>query len=317
MNDDVIFFQRTFPSANMVLLTGKKPVLVDSGFGGDVRDTVELLKNAGCAPESLQMIVNTHYHGDHAGGNHTLQSDYGLTIAAHRWEAHLINQRDRDACASEWLGQAVEPYTVNLPLSDGDVISTGDREWRVIHTQGHTLGHISLYSDGVLIGGDLVHDDDIAWMNPYREGVGSIYRALESLERLTHLPLEKIYCGHGAAITDPARRIEEARQRYEKWLAHPHKVAWHAMKRIFSYALMLEDGMQEDDILHFLLYSPWYIDYCRYTLSVDPAEFLPDFIDELLRSGAAKWQDKTLVAGAPYNPPDRVWLLSIPRPADW
>jgi glyoxylase-like metal-dependent hydrolase (beta-lactamase superfamily II) len=42
---------------------------------------------------------------------------------------------------------------------------------QVIHTPGHTLGHISLYApdEQILILGDAVHGDDVAWINPFRE----------------------------------------------------------------------------------------------------------------------------------------------------
>src|SRR5688500_2497846 len=121
------FFQRKFPSANMVLVSGPRPVLIDSGFGSDFADTVQLLESAGVHPSDLQMVVNTHYHGDHVGGNHGLQQTYDVPIAAHHWEGKLVNRRDRDACASEWLRQPIEPYTVDHLLKDGDEIDTGEQ----------------------------------------------------------------------------------------------------------------------------------------------------------------------------------------------
>ncbi|WP_312475019.1 MBL fold metallo-hydrolase, partial [Neobacillus sp.] len=45
-----------------------------------------------------EVNVNTHYHSDHVGGNFHLQKNYGVTIAAHKWEADLINSCDPEAC---------------------------------------------------------------------------------------------------------------------------------------------------------------------------------------------------------------------------
>lgn len=59
------FFERMYPSANMVLVRGDHPVLVDTGFGSDFPETERLLKDAGVPPQQLSLIVNTHYHCDH------------------------------------------------------------------------------------------------------------------------------------------------------------------------------------------------------------------------------------------------------------
>ncbi|QNK86166.1 MBL fold metallo-hydrolase [Sporosarcina sp. resist] len=94
----------------MILIKDQLPILIDTGFGSDVKDTELLIKEEGVSPEELHLIVNTHYHSDHVGGNYQLQKNYGVKIAAHKWEADLINSCDTEACGSEWLDQPVEPY---------------------------------------------------------------------------------------------------------------------------------------------------------------------------------------------------------------
>lgn len=313
------FFQRTFPSANMVLVDGARPVLIDSGFGGDLAETERLLREAGAPPERLQLLVNTHYHCDHVGGNHGLQRRYGVRIAAHELDAALVNRRDRDACAAEWLAQPVEPYVVDRPLADGDEIALDGLTLRVIHTPGHTLGHIALYilEEEALVCGDAVHGDDVAWINVFREGVGAIDRALASLDRLARLPVRWACSGHGPAFGDAAAAIDRARRRYAKWIEEPEKVAWHACKRIFTYALMIRDGMGQEAIDAYLVESPWFHDYARHDFGLAPADLARPLIDELLRSGAAAWKDGRLVALAPHAPPPQGWPAGPSRPREW
>lgn len=166
------FFERVFPSANMVLIAGANPVLVDSGYGSDLALTEDLLRRAGAPPESLSLIVNTHYHSDHVGGNHGLQTRYGLPIATYHSEAEVVNRRDAQACSARWLDQPVEPYQVDRSLADGDEIDTGDVVLQVLHVRGHTAGHIALYepNDGVLITGDALEPHDVGWINPCSRG---------------------------------------------------------------------------------------------------------------------------------------------------
>lgn len=315
-----VFFQRSFPSANMVLVKGNRPVLFDSGFGGDVAETKHLLRQAGYPPKSVTLIVNSHYHCDHAGGNHALQKEYEIPIAAHRWEAGLVNGRDGEACSAEWLRQPMEPYTVMRHLSDGDQIEAGGVRLEVVETPGHTLGHISLYApeERVLIGGDLFHSDDVAWLNPFREGAGAVYRAIESLDLLARLKIAWACSGHGEPISDPKSAIEAARERYMKWLDEPERAAWHGCKRIFAYALMLADGMDEQEIFAYLFDAPWFDDFARHAFAEkEPHNFVQPLIAEMIRSNAAEWRESKLIALAPYNPPALDWPKGPARPKEW
>lgn len=317
--DKFVFFERAYPSANAVLVRGEKPVLVDTGYGADLAETESLLRSAGTPPESLALIINTHYHCDHAGGNSGLQRRYGIRIAAHRWEAAMVNRRDREVCGVEWLDQPIEPYEVQRALSDGDEIEAGGATLRVLHTPGHTLGHISFWvpEEEVLILGDAVHGDDVSWINPFREGVGAIQRALETLDRLSGLPARRAYSGHGPEIEDMPAAIAAAQRRYERWLDEPEKACWHACKRIFAYALMIYGGVSEAELRPYLLRCPWFHDYARHGFGVEPEAFIEPLLTEMLRSRAAVWRDGRLVALGRHNSPPPGWASGPLRPKDW
>lgn len=314
---DILFFQRSFPSANMALLTGEQAILIDSGFGSDFEQTLALLKEHDHTPHDLQLVANTHFHCDHNGGNHHLQIHYNVPIAAYHSEGRMINQRDYEACSVHWLDQAIEPYTVDILLKDGDILDTGTRQWQVIHTPGHTLGHAAYYSDGVLIAGDTFHDDDIAWLNPFREGASAIYHMLDTLDKLAQLPLTVSYSGHGAPCHTPRARIDQARRRYERWLAQPEKIAWHAMKRIFTYALMLYEGMTRPQIDTYLLGRAWYQDYTQHVLRADPEAFIDPFMQELHRAQAITERDGVFYASADYVRLPTGWLQRVQRGHIW
>ncbi len=54
------FFERPYPSANMVLIRSSRPILIDSGFGSDITLTETLLREAGVPSQALTLIANTH-----------------------------------------------------------------------------------------------------------------------------------------------------------------------------------------------------------------------------------------------------------------
>jgi glyoxylase-like metal-dependent hydrolase (beta-lactamase superfamily II) len=295
----------------MILLSGKQPILVDTGFGSDIEQTIALLNSIDTQPEDLQMIVNTHWHSDHNGGNHYFQSQYKARIAAHLIEAEIINEKDSRACDRNWLVQPIEPYSVDILLKEGDILDTGTQQWQVIETPGHAPGHISLFRDGVLIAGDTFHSDDIAWLNTLLYGEACIMQMMTSLDKLAKLNPQISYSGHGCPTEKPLEQIDVIRRRLERWLGNPERIAWHGMKRIFAYHLMLTNGLNEADIEVYLLSAPWFNDYSKQLFKTSPQDFIQALLGEMLRSGATVWQDGLLIPTMPYTAPEPEWLQKV------
>lgn len=295
----------------MILLNGTQPILVDSGFGSDIEETIALLHSINIHPQDLQMIVNTHWHCDHNGGNHHFQSKYQIPIAAHPSEAEIINRGQESACDANWLVQPIEQYKVDILLKEGDILDTGSREWQVIETPGHSRGHLSFFSDGILIAGDTVHADDIAWLNTMLYGQDCIQAMMQSLDKLARLRPKISYSGHGTVTGQAIQQIDAMRRRLERWIEKPQSIAWHAMKRIFAYHLMLHDGLNETDIRSYLLLAPWFNDYTTQVFESNPSDFMPSLLEEMLRSNAAVWKDDLLMPTAPYLAPNPEWLKCV------
>jgi len=312
-------FERAYPSANSILLTGHRPVLVDTGFGSDAPKLFDWLEAQGAPADTVSLIVNTHSHCDHAGGNHEIQRQFGTIVAASPSEAAPVNAREPDACQARWLRQPIEAYQVGRTLEEGDQVATGDSVWTVLATPGHTAGHLSLHcrEHGILVLGDAMHGADVGWLNPYREGVDSLERAEATVERLASLPAGSAYSGHGPAITNLHAAFERARRRLRSWREEPERIAWHACKRIFAYALMLNGGLAEPEIEPFLLACPWFRDHARYAFAVSPEAFVPMLLAEMLRADAAYWNGGKLVARAPYEPAPPGWPPSPGCPTRW
>ena len=311
------FFQRSFPSANAVLLRGPRPVLVDGGFGSDVSALLAWLHEQDVPPERLSLLVNTHFDCDHAGANHAVSEQYGVPIATHRIEAAMVNARDPEACRARYLHQPVEPYRVDWAMAAGDRIDTGLTRWVVVDTPGHTVGHISLHAPehGLLVTGDAVHSDDLGWVDATRPDL--LDAAEATTRRLAELGAVLAWSGHGPVTTDPARAIDTAARRLDGWRHQPERMAWHGAKRVFAYDLMVEDGMDEADVAPFLLASPWFAAYADAVFKTTPTDLIAPLLAEMLRSRAAFWQRGRLVAGAPFNPPPLGWARAVTEPSRW
>ncbi len=319
VNPRIHMLQRRFPSANMALVTGPRPILVDTGFGSDLPETERLLTDLGVPPWTLRLIVNTHAHVDHAGGNHGLQQAYGIPVAAGAEDAARVNGRHFNACDAWFLDHPVGHYQVSQVLQEGDELDTGAVVLTVLATPGHTPGHLSFYApeERVLLLGDVFHRDDVAWLNLMADGPDPLGRMLATLDRLAALRVDWACSGHGPRITDFPAALDAARRRYEKWQREPQKIGWHACKRIFGYALMLEEGMNAERIREYLLNAPWFVQASRRVFEREPEEFVEPLVAEMLRAGAARWRDGRLMALTPYTPLPARWLRTDMRPDRW
>lgn len=313
------FLVADYPSANRILLTGRHPVLVDTGYGSDFESLVQELSSAGLRPEALSVVVNTHWHSDHVGGNYRLQHDHGVPIAAAREDAVAVNARDPQACLAVWLDQPIEPYRVDRPLDPGDRLWAGEAEWQVIATPGHTPNHLSLFQpdEGLLIVGDALHDDDIGWINLALDGPRAFDEALRSVETVAALPVRLALSGHGALITDPPAAFARAHERYTKMRSDPVRAAWHAVKRIFAYALMLYDGLPLEEVDSYLVERAWLVDYAANVLHATPAQLSRDLLTEMRRIGAIVEREGRLYPATTYRRPAAGWRRASGFPGEW
>ncbi|NUW72931.1 MBL fold metallo-hydrolase [Vibrio mediterranei] len=118
-----------------------KGVVVDPG--GDVKQLEMLIKELGVQVEQL---VLTHGHLDHVGGTEPLAEALDANIvgphkADNFWLQGLENQSQMFGFP---LTKAFEP---NQWLDDGDTVEFGNQTFNVIHTPGHTPGHVVLFND--------------------------------------------------------------------------------------------------------------------------------------------------------------------------
>jgi hydroxyacylglutathione hydrolase len=140
----------------------------------DTPDAQAILDELAKLDWSLDLILNTHWHPDHAGGNEALKKATGATIAGPA-EVTRIAPLDR-------------------VLRGGDTIALGDTRFDVIDSGGHTLGHIA-YHDAA---------DDIAFVGDtlFALGCGRLFEGTaeqmwDSLSRVARLPDDTtVYCAH-------------------------------------------------------------------------------------------------------------------------
>lgn len=292
---------------------GPAAALIDSGFVGHAEDTASWARaQAG----DVALVVNTHWHSDHVGGNALLQAR-GAVIAAGAPEAEAISRRDPGCCAAEYLDQPVAPYTVDMPLDDGQVLRLGDADWEVVRTPGHTPGHLGLWQpeQQLLVVGDALSDYDVGWVNLALDGPDAGATALASLHRLAALAPRVILPSHGPVPADPSAAFATALRRAQRLVDDPGGALWYGARRIFAFALMIRDGMTTSEVEPYLHARAWLTDAAR-LLDVAPESLATELVTTMLAGGAIVLRDGRLHAAAPHTPVTAE-SLRVPHPRAW
>lgn len=172
-----------------VFQTGEaRTVIVDPG---DATPVIEYLKDNNL---TCEVILLTHHHHDHIGGVQTLIQKYGAEVWGPATETKRI------------------PF-MNKLLEDGQSYALDDLEFEVMHTPGHTLGHICLYFKGTRA---LFCGDTLFSLGCGRVFEGTMEQMHNSLQRLAQLPHEtSVYCAHEYTVAN-ARFAHHIAQGSEK-----------------------------------------------------------------------------------------------------
>ncbi len=147
----------------------------------------------------LKLIVNTHFHFDHAGANAYLKEKFEVPIAIGHKDAPFLKRAY--LAAVELMIKSSPSPEADLLLKENNTIEIGSYKLKVIETPGHTPGSICLYdaNQGLLFSGDTLFYESVGrWDLPG----GDEKQLFESLKKIINLPDKTIvYPGHGIETT--------------------------------------------------------------------------------------------------------------------
>jgi len=194
-----------------LLKTGEGYILIDTGFSNKRTFLEKKLRDLGCLPGRLKVVILTHGDSDHAGNSDYLRKKYGVKIAMHAADAGMVERGDMSVNRKtkpdkmslifkiiSWTTPLFvkpakfEVFSPDLTIDESFDLSVYGSDARIIHLPGHSKGSIGvLTTDGDLFCGDLLYNMlGFNFIDNFADFRGSI-------EKLKPLNIKTIFPGHG------------------------------------------------------------------------------------------------------------------------
>lgn len=148
---------------------------------------------------SIKRLLLTHGHIDHFLDCAFFATYFGLDWEMHPADLPMIEHAL--STATRYGLEIVQP-PIPKPLSESDIISFGNCEWRLLHCPGHSPGSLCFYDaqNGFVIGGDVLFAGSVGRTDLWQGNTDELITAIKT--KLLILPDETIvYSGHGRATT--------------------------------------------------------------------------------------------------------------------
>ncbi|MGB8648576.1 MAG: MBL fold metallo-hydrolase [Anaerolineae bacterium] len=202
-----------------------EPMLIDTGGPGQTEIVLRALAQIGVQPISIRRIVLTHHHLGHVGGVAELKRRSGANVYAHVADIPYISGRLRRRAprnrvervlnsAVAWTGvMDVPPARIEKPVDEGMVVNG----WQILHTPGHTPGHICLLRDRMLISGDLLQASAGGFREMSLSSIADIPASRASIAKIANLSFDAILSAHHAPYVMNANgKVQELAARLDR-----------------------------------------------------------------------------------------------------
>ncbi|HDX9660005.1 TPA: MBL fold metallo-hydrolase [Bacillus toyonensis] len=182
----------------ILLWDDEMAVLIDTGFPGQIEDIQVEMERVGVSFDKLKAVILTHQDIDHIGSLPKLLQNYGSNIKVY---AHELDKPYIEGDLPLLKGGNVE----NPPKGKvSDTVIDGQElpycgGILILHTPGHTPGHISLYlkKSKTLIAGDSMYSVNGMLGGIHAPTTLDVQEAQQSLKKYLNLDIESVVCYHG------------------------------------------------------------------------------------------------------------------------
>ena len=288
-------FERGWLSSNNILFTnGDQTLLVDSGYDAHSSQTVTLVESV-LGQQPLDILVNTHLHSDHCGGNSALQDRYpNLQTLIPPGQAAHVDSWDPIALTYQPTGQNCRQFSFTSTLKPGTEMNFGSSSWQIHSAPGHDPNSLIFFEPlkRLLISADALWENGFGVVFPELEGERAFDEVGATLDLIGQLDPLMVIPGHGSVFNYSAGVLETARRRLDSFVSNPIKHARHASKVLLKFKLLETQHQSFDEFAIWATETPYLMQIRqRFFASIPMDVWIEQLCDELCKAGVATRDD--------------------------
>lgn len=193
-----IFLLQGNKSSNIYFISLKPGVIIDTGHPHQAAENLNCLKKFGIASNDVKYIINTHSHPDHIGGNVEFLNYFPDAKIVNSVKTPSYIKRKKQYALYEDIEDTAEYLPASIEVTDGEVLTIGNKTFGFMETPGHTADSVSIEFDNtVLFSGDTLYQNIVPQVDYYNDLPVSLSQLKNSYEKLKAGNYTKIFPGHG------------------------------------------------------------------------------------------------------------------------
>ncbi len=295
----VTVLERGWLSSNCILLQGAAgTALVDSGYATHSAQTLALVA-AALQGRALDVLVNTHLHSDHCGGNAALQAVYpALRTLIPPGHASYVAAWDTAALSYTPTGQRCDQFSFSATLHAGQELALGEATWQIHAAPGHDPHSVMLFEPAsrTLISADALWGNGFGVVFPELDGAGAFDEVAQTLDVIASLQPHTVIPGHGPAFSDVAAALARARSRLQSFVNDPAKHRRYAAKVLLKFKLLEVQRINWPALLAWSSTTPLVVHLHQSDSPLTPFDaWVDQLVADLVRSGAAARDQHTIL----------------------
>jgi len=294
----ITLLERGWLSSNNILIQGPTHcALIDSGYATHAGQTLALIQ-AALNGRALDVLLNTHLHSDHCGGNAALQARYP--------QLHTLIPPGQAAYVAEWnpyalsytpTGQICAPFSFSATLQPNTHIELGGQLWQILAAPGHDPSSVMLFEPAsrLLLSADALWENGFGVVFPELDGDEAFTEVAQTLDLIASLDAHTIIPGHGPAFTDVPAALARARKRLDVFVNDPAKHIRYAAKVLIKFKLLEAQTIAFDALLAWAKATDLVAHVHQANASQTSFDtWVDQLVTELVRSGAATREQSTV-----------------------
>ena len=285
------FFERGWLSSNTLLVhDANQAVVFDTGYISHAPLLHRLISNS-IGAQPVDLIVNSHLHSDHCGGNFWLQDVYpdaDIQIPSGQFQ-DVMSWRD-DALTHRFTGQNCHSFKPSTQLIDGQFLTTARYKWQILSAPGHDNDEFVFFEPehGILFSADALWENGLGVVFPEFLGGVGFDNVAKTLDLIEALKPRIVLPGHGSLFYDYQTALSNVRRRLEFFFKYPETHAHYSAKVLLKFRLLEIQQSDTSEFIDWALSIPMLqLIHDRFYSSTHMHSWLESLLDELVHRRAA------------------------------